>query len=842
MKKSIENSVAENKAKPQKAKKAVKPPKKHSHKMIGGIVGLGLALVACIELGFFLFDKYVESERMQKLSLLAQQHVDASAENLDRYLQNVWGGLARYTDRPALVSAVANGALQHQEKIKQEMERFIDGVVDIKFFKKDEVKLNDEVFPPIRFSELDLINKAADRQAVFPEAVKIDNQWLLNFVTALPGDESQDVVGTILMSLKMEQVPALVTREKISLGKVKLLQRYGEGKSRVLYEAGNGDLGILVKAKINNSNWHIEFAPSYAMKMQVSSGQLYTNLAIAGLLVLICSIATFLGCFVGGLLDKINKSKTLIEGKVTTEGKSSGDAKGAMASSIYQTKDILDVEINEEGEDLLGLDEVSETLAHQSIEEPEKEEEFSEEENARVPSEIFRAYDIRGIAKEQIDKKLAEAIGRALGSEAIDAAQEALIVARDARLSSPELTEWLIRGILSTGCNVINIGTVPTPLLYFAACTMGESQSGVMVTASHNPKEYNGFKVVINGKVRSEEDIKAIRARILRDQFYSGAGQESRLDITQKYIDTIFSDVALAGDISIVIDAANGVTGIVAPSLFEELGCRVTPLYCDLNGEFPNHSPDPSIESNLKDLIAKVQEVKADLGVAFDGDGDRLVVVTPKGRIIWPDQLLMLFAKDILSRNPGADVVFDVKSTRHLASSIANFGGRPIIWKTGHAPMKNKMLETGALVGGEYSGHIFIKERWFGFDDGMYAAARLIEIISLQSEPIDNVFDEFPCSPATPEIRVPVEESRKFDLIHDLVEKGSFEGARVIDIDGIRVEYPFGWGLIRASNTSANLTMRFEADDEDSLHKIKAILVKELRKVDPSIQVDWKAT
>ncbi|MFL0811154.1 MAG: phosphomannomutase/phosphoglucomutase [Agarilytica sp.] len=507
---------------------------------------------------------------------------------------------------------------------------------------------------------------------------------------------------------------------------------------------------------------------------------------------------------------------------------------------MFQKADILDISIAEEDEDLLGLEEVSTTGSHKAVPEERLQDTQALADDPTVPDVIFRAYDIRGIAKDQISRELSLKIGQALGSEAIDHGQETIIVARDARLSSPTLAEYLIRGILSTGCNVLNIGTVPTPLLYFATNTLKESQSGIMVTASHNPKEYNGYKVVMNGKIRSDDDIKAIRRRILSKDIYSGEGEEKKYDIVPEYVDTIFSDVALAGDVSIVIDAGHGVTGVVAPRLFEELGCSVTPMLCDLDGNFPQHNPDPSVEKNLQLLIAKVKETGADIGVAFDGDGDRLVVVTPKGEIIWPDQLLMMFAKDIVSRNPGADVVFDVKSTRQLASAITSYGGRPIMWKTGHAPMKNKMLESGALLGGEYSGHIFIKDRWFGFDDGMYAAARLIEILSLQGQTLDEMFDEFPRSPSTPEIRVPVPEEKKFEIVQQLADIGNFGEGRVTKIDGVRVDYAFGWGLVRASNTSANLTLRFEADDDESLHKVKSIMVKELRVVAPHIKIDWE--
>ena len=449
-----------------------------------------------------------------------------------------------------------------------------------------------------------------------------------------------------------------------------------------------------------------------------------------------------------------------------------------------------------------------------------------------VPAEIFRSYDIRGLVGSQVTPELAQLIGQAVGSEAIDQGEQAIVVARDGRTHSEALTQALIRGILRSGCNVINIGVVPTPLMYFSTFHFDDTSSGVIVTASHNPKEYNGFKVVIKNRALADDAVIELRSRIIGQRFHQGLGEEIPRTIISDYIDRIFSDVALASNVKIVVDAGNAVPGIVAPQLFEELGCEVIPLFCDLDGEFPNHDPDPTVEKNLQALIAKVQETNADIGVAFDGDGDRLVVVTPKGDIIWPDRLLMLFAKDVLSRNPGADVLFDVKCSRQLNQVISSYGGRPIMWKTGHSPMKAKMEETQALIGGEYSGHIFIKDRWYGFDDGIYAMARLLEIITLRDQKIDAIFAAFPQLYSTPEIKIAIPELDKFGLIKKLSEIGEFANGTITTIDGLRVDYTKGWGLVRASNTSPALTLRFEAESHESLEKIQQIFKRELLKVD----------
>ncbi len=813
-----------------------KPKKKRNPPRIASIVGIGLGLVVSLNLCIYLHKTQVLDVRVDGVNLLADQRAQILSESAEKYLKDVWSQISFYTRKPTL----AAGLVVADEKIikatKKSILESIDGAFAVHFVKRGQAAFDDSVKPPIRFTELEMIRNAELRKDTPPEAAKYENRWILNFVAPVPYDANQESIASMILSIELEALQQAIVSDKVSLGEIVLQQKFGANKAVDVLKVGSGSIGLASTKNIPDSFWQIRFTPSYYLfesaKKDVTL--VYGVAAIASLLITLLFFV--IGRIIGCKVEDRMKEKALLSRAAST---SSSEGEADLASPMYQATDILDVDIAKEDEDLLGLEEIAEPVQEELATQEEDVLEIIDD--GSIPDVVFRAYDIRGLAKEQITNDLATRVGEALGSEAIDHGQDTLIVARDARLTSPELTEFLIRGIISTGCHVLNIGTVPTPLMYFATSTLKESQSGVMVTASHNPGEYNGFKIVMNGKTRSDDDIKAIRQRILQKNIYEGNGEESRYDVIPEYIDTIFSDVALAGDVTIVIDAANGVTGKVAPQLFEELGCHVIPLFCDLDGSFPNHEPDPSVEKNLQALIAKVKESDADLGVAFDGDGDRLVVVTSSGQIIWPDQLLMMFAKDIVSRNPGADVVFDVKSTRHLASSITSYGGRPIMWKTGHAPMKNKMLETGALLGGEYSGHIFIKDRWFGFDDGMYAAARLIEILSLQGESLDMMFNEFPKSPSTPEIRVPVDEDKKFGIVSQLAALGEFGEGRLTTIDGVRVDFPNGWGLVRASNTSANLTLRFEADDEDALHQVKSIMVKELKKIDNSITIDWEA-
>ncbi|MBT3834314.1 MAG: phosphomannomutase/phosphoglucomutase, partial [Gammaproteobacteria bacterium] len=415
---------------------------------------------------------------------------------------------------------------------------------------------------------------------------------------------------------------------------------------------------------------------------------------------------------------------------------------------------------------------------------------------------------------------IARQIGLAIGSEAGDRGEQSLLVGYDGREYSPALAEALIEGIASSGRDVLNIGSVPTPVLYYATSN-SDTKSGVMVTGSHNAPDHNGFKVVLEGKSLVDHEISGLFQRLQENNFSTGRGTVFTADFTQEYIDAISYDVVVAQPLKVVIDCGNGIAGGIAPELLDILGCETVPLHCEVDGSFPNHYPDPTRPENLKDLIATVQSQGADLGIALDGDGNRLVAVTAEGQIVWPDRLLMLFAKDIVSRNPGSGVVYDVKCTRHLNSVISGLGGRPIICRSGHSFIKQKIADTDALLGGGLSGHICFSERWFGFDDGLYSAARLLEIVGSQGDSLADLLANFPRSVATPEIHVAVKDREKFSLIETLVETADFEDAALTTIDGLRVDFADGWGLVRASNTEPALTLRFEADSDESLENIK---------------------
>jgi phosphomannomutase/phosphoglucomutase len=456
----------------------------------------------------------------------------------------------------------------------------------------------------------------------------------------------------------------------------------------------------------------------------------------------------------------------------------------------------------------------------------------------QLPAEIFKAYDIRGIVDKSLTADVVRRIGHALGSLAAEQGQTAIAVGRDGRLSGPELAGALMDGICAAGIDAIDVGCVPTPVTYFAAYELG-CNSCVSVTGSHNPPDYNGLKMVIGGTTLALDAIQDLKARIEAGNLTHGNGQRRSADVLPAYVERIVGDVKLARPLKIVMDCGNGVAGAIAPELFKRLGCDIVPLYCEVDGNFPNHHPDPSKPENLADVIRTLRETDAELGIAFDGDGDRLGVVTKDGEVIFPDRQLMLFAADVLSRVPGGTVIYDVKCTRLLDGWIRRHGGEPLMWNTGHALVKAKLKETGAPLAGEMSGHTFFMERWYGFDDGLYTGARLLEILS-RSADANAPLKSLPNSPSTPELNIKMAEGEPFALLDQLKATGDFPGAeRIVTIDGVRVEYADGFGLARPSNTTPVVVLRFEADDAAALARIQDAFRQALQAAWPGIALPF---
>lgn len=773
-------------------------------------IGAALLLVSLVAAaGWWRYDTHIVPIQQANLVKQVQEQARQRALQVNRYVQQQQRQLERIATQKSAVNALGGGD-EALDTALQSVSSYFSDVQSVRIFTRQRSELTTPSEKPLSYIEMHMLNLTERNRPPSPDVISVDRKRLLLLGATIKSSVNGAAQGSLLITIPTRKLFAIVATHPQS-GKTYLQHRDG-AQVTLIHAFGDSDTDVSASARVGSSNWHIHFTASSSLNDKMDENTLQ--------LILICSVAALILVTLCVALGRKYKP-------------ASRRKKFRQKTAIND--DIHDLKLADEDKDVLGLAD-SENGSGVPIKiDSDRASELADS----LPSNIFRAYDIRGLAGSEISDELTLQIGQAIGTEALAANETSIFVARDGRNTSSDLNDQLVRGILSTGCHVINLGAAPSPLLYFAISTSEECNSGVVITASHNPAEFNGFKVVINGQTLSGERILKLKSRIIQGDVVTGDGTEQARCIEDEYIERIFSDVALANDVNIVVDAGNGITGSIAPRLLQELGCEVTPLYCDIDGDFPNHDPDPSVAANLQDLLATVKSSEADLGVAFDGDGDRLIIVTPAGKIISPDQLLMLFAKDIVSRHPGADVIFDVKCTRELNNLVRNYGGRPIMWKTGHSHMKAKMQETGAVLGGELSGHIFIKDRWYGFDDGMYACARLLEIMTLRDQDIDTLFDSFPVLPATPELKIEVPEEQKFAIIERLMSQGSFLEGKRTTLDGLRVDFAKGWGLVRASNTSAALTLRFEAESETVLTSIQQLFKRELLKVDSRLKLPF---
>jgi phosphomannomutase/phosphoglucomutase len=680
----------------------------------------------------------------------------------------------------------------------------------------------------LRFSQLDRLAVLQKGAVIHPEAFNENGKMLFDILVPIK-DESGKIYGYILAVLDGQIFEKTFSQSDPAVAEVVLQQKFNNGITQVVFRSGKG-------TELEQASEPMESLVPHWRVVVVPGAQLIEENSLSSFWQYAVQLSALAACFFA--LYIVNRRVAVVVKKAEVEHTTPIQIKGArkidrsdvanvssasgvdddLADPLFQVGDVFDLDLD---------DDVLEVRASTS-KASSSPKAAAGSDNFVVPWTIFRDYDIRGNADSDISDELAMRVGQAFGSECIEKGQDSVVLAGDGRLSTPRLKDAVRQGLQASGCNVIDIGIVPTPLMNFAANTLSGVRSGIMVTASHNQASDNGFKMVIDGHTLASDDIQSIKERVQTGSFCEGEGEYQEQEIIDEYIEHIISDIVLAGSYKVVVDCGNGIAGVVAPRLLEELGCDVIQLHCDVDGNFPNHAPDPSVLENLNDLIEAVKLEGADLGVAFDGDGDRLAVVTASGEIILPDCLLMLFARDVVSRNPGTDIVFDVKSTRRLNALISSCGGRPVMWKSGHSHIKNKMAETGAMLGGELSGHIFFKERWFGFDDGMYSAARLLEIMSIRDQDLDSIFAALPSAASTPEIRIVVSEEEKFSIVKSLAENGEWGNGKVTTIDGVRVDFAKGWGLVRASNTSAALTLRFEADDNDSLATVQHVFKQQL--------------
>lgn len=753
---------------------------------------------------------------------------------------------------PAVREVMSGGDAAARTAKAQELARLLPGVWRVRLLPPGVNQVDTSTAPPLGYADLQMLRMAEQRDAFPPVEVELPGTAQAHFslMHRIVGND-QSLLGVLMATYSPQVVGRSVAQLELDGGAVELRQ----GGSVVLarrgaHAAGRSDA---VTVRVPGSRWNLVYwAGREGGQMIAADWTAYA--AIYGVVVVVLAIVIYLAfrALAGAMRrdqvtilnlvkDILNRrlapnypvrlagSRVSVElllgmGQEYAAAPSRGQPAAAKAESPVPDLTAAPTFLHGGGIEIEDEAAAEADLMTAGLD--------------KVPASIFRAYDIRGVVGDTLTAEIVEAIGRAIGSEAFERGQQAIVIGRDGRLSGPELSEALARGLMASGRDVIDVGMVPTPVLYFATHYL-RTGSGAMVTGSHNPADYNGLKMVLRDETLSGEAIQALRTRIQSGDLLNGQGAYSERAVVDDYVDRITGDVQVARRLKVVVDCGNGVAGAVAPVLLRGLGCEVVELFCEVDGTFPNHHPDPGKPENLRALIARVREVQADLGVAFDGDGDRLGVVDEQGKLIFPDRLLMLFAKDLLSRHPGASVIFDVKCSRNLKRVITENAGQPMMWKTGHSFIKAAMKKTGALLAGEMSGHFFFKERWFGFDDGLYAAARLLEILSAEAGPASRVFGTLPDSVSTPELNVQLREGEQHAFIEELVARADFPDAEVTTIDGVRADFADGFGLVRASNTTPVLVLRFEGDDEAALKRIQEAFRVQLLAVRPDLELPF---
>ena len=822
--------------------------------MIPGAASVA-GFIAAAALSVFLVQSQVDSMHQVQLG---QAVAFELAQQVNVRLSGIQQLLQKMAESSTAMTAIG-GSNADATEAEAALVAMIPGADRVRLIRRGTAR-PDQGFPPFNYTSVDLVNDLESGSQPAPEVISSELQlrgerWVI-FPTAM---KSQDgtLQGTLFVHIRADSLGQGLINDQN--GEVRIMQTVGT-TPRPVTSSGSGGKGAVYTVQLANPNWTLEYSPStvigssapaslviylvppFVMLLVVLGGilvasnqtgtEIASNLSSLGQQITRIATGTFddsISYTLAGFADQGNRLKVLLDLKpapASTPKLEPAEADPKVAAPKSEAEaEAADIQMDDEAEE---IGEFEADDFEDVVQEAKKPEHSTVDFDAI--EHIFRACDIRGVVGQSLSEDIARQIGLAIGSEAEARGEQQLLVGFDGREYSPALAEALIDGLISSGRDVTNIGSVPTPVLYYGTHN-SDTGSGVMVTGSHNAPEYNGFKIVLGGRALAGDEIKALYERIRTNDFTTGEGSVNVDEITQDYMDAIIDDIVVAQPLKVVIDCGNGIAGAVAPELLDSLGCEAVPLYCEVDGSFPNHYPDPTRPENLEDLALTVQSQGADLGIALDGDGNRLVTVTAEGDIVWPDRLLMLFSKDIVSRNPGSDVVYDVKCTRHLNSVISGFGGRPILCRSGHSFIKEKVSETGAMLGGELSGHICFSERWFGFDDGLYSAARLLEIVGSQENGLSDLLQEFPVSVTTPEIHIGIDDSAKFELVDTLTAAADFEDATLTTIDGLRVDFSDGWGLVRASNTEPAITLRFEADNEEALEDIKGAVRELLQEV-----------
>jgi len=815
-----------------------------------------LVVYGCVGTLFFLQHQKDQVTTTNQL----KAETEALAARLSDRMQNLRAALENLARRPSLAQTMQRGTNAEITAKEQSLQGQLPNAWHIRLFLTGQSKPDTRHDPQMSYASLDILRQAektAKTTKIEVHQYGSKNQHIALAAPIFSPDNSREVIGIIHAAFKLGIIHSTINAISQYDGAVEIRQ-ITQGKPLTLAKSSNaaGSATAATGIPITGTIWEaVYFKPS----AEINQADLisYGGIPTAGLLLI--GLVMFLQAkrlkraLKSDQGTIIKMAETAFRGdKVINPGAQTADCEntiklmaqlGTQASRKHRTTAFSKVPSAKEEAIQLHSSDPSETIIDSGISVHEANEEPTpiahHGTGVTLPDSIFLAYDIRGIVGDTLTRDMIYELGRAIGSEAYDQGQQTIIMARDGRLSSEGLSAALCQGLQESGRDVLDIGMVPVPILYWATHSLG-SNSGVMLTASHNPADYNGLKIVINGEALSGTAIQQLRQRVETGDLLQGEGSKQEQNVIPDYIQRITDDVQPARPLKVVVDCGNGVPGVAAPQLLKELGCEVIELFCEVDGNFPNHHPDPGKPENLEDLIQEVKNQKADLGVAFDGDGDRLGVVDSDGNIIWPDRLLMLFAKDVLSRQPGGDIIYDIKSSRSLASHIISNGGRPLMWKTGHSLMKAKLKETGALLAGEMSGHIFFKERWYGFDDALYACARLLEILSLDPRTTAEVFAELPKLPSTPELFMDMPEGNHHELVQKIISLADFKrSAKLITIDGLRAEFENGWGLVRPSNTIPAVTFRFEAVNDIGLREIQEEFRQLLKSIDPNLKAPF---
>jgi phosphomannomutase/phosphoglucomutase len=781
-------------------------------------IAISAVLCICGIVAAFYWIQNIEEPRAlsQRINTVTANSADHQRVIIREAIAQLSTRLKQQADNPELSKLLQSSDLSARNAFEQSLQRAFPEAVDTKVIFIGPQGIADERSETARLRnniEIDMLRKSLGEDGIVIEAYSHKSAWFISFVTKV------DKHGALIITFSAQYFEHMLKSLAGNAVTNELIQTYKTRRDTVIRPANTDYAEAMQSRVLSVPGWTLQVYPQPQTVQNLrSDGTLLWLLCMFCVAAIVASHAIFFVRGFGIARPASSPPKKAVVDKAET--------------------DILDLE-----------QALAKKLAANRSRTPNRRDNFPAPDSAPPLPELqqgarkrpgplaincFRAYDIRGVADTELNNETCEAIGRAVASEALSRGQSKLLLGRDGRLSSPRIHEALVKGVLGSGVDVIDLGLLATPMLHYA-CQYFNIGNAIMITGSHNPGHYNGMKISLEFQSLSGQDIQSLRKRIEDQDFEQGQGSLTNDSIEQRYIDRICGDVVIAQTLKIVIDAGNGATAHVAPALFEELGCEVIPLFCETDGNFPNHAPDPTIFENLAALRTAVADNHADIGIAFDGDGDRVAVVTSKGKCPKADQLLMVLAQDMVVRNPGAEILFDIKCSRLLPELIIEHGGRPTMWKCGHSYMKRKMAETGALLGGEFSGHIFFKERWYGFDDGMYTAARLLEILTLSGRSMDDALSNHRALLSSPEIIIPVDEDRKFAIVETFAENQDFAEATLSEIDGLRVDFRHGWGLIRASNTGPAITLRFEADSEAALGRIQNDFKDLLARIDPKL-------